>query len=79
MNCSMPKKFQLLVWYGLAVVRLYLNVHYIEGHKKQTFVNNSPAVVGGAFKLDILTVLMNCSMPKTFQLLVWYDLAVVRL
>ena len=47
--------------------------------KKQAFVNNSPTVIGAAFKLEILSVIMNCSMPKKFQLPVMYGLAVVRL
>ena len=47
--------------------------------KTQTFVNNSPTVIGAAFKLETLTVLINCSMPKKFQLPVMYGLAVVRL
>ena len=47
--------------------------------KKQTFVNNSPTIIGAAFKLEILTVLMKSSMPKKFQIPVRYGLAVVRL
>ena len=47
--------------------------------KQSAFVNNSPTVIGAAFKLEILTVLLNCSMHKRFQLPVMYGLAVVRL
>ena len=47
--------------------------------KKQAFVNNSPTVIGAALKLEVLTVLLNSSMPKKFQLPVMYALAVVRL
>ena len=47
--------------------------------KTQTFVNNSPTVIGAAFKLEVLIVLMKCSMHKKFQIPVRYGLAGMRL